>query len=111
MVSEFTESGDGRGRATVFVPVTDASADATDVALAWTVSPAPADLPSAFYTTLTASDHDGTVGVTFDFVGLLMYTVYTVSVKLQGLPAPMALVPVVIIILAGGTILTTRVLA
>ena len=83
-VSEFAESGDGRGTATVFVPVTDASAGATDVALAWTVSPAPADWPTAFYTTLTASERDGTVGVTFDFAGLLMYTAYTVTVKLQG---------------------------
>ena len=83
-VSEFAESGDGRGTATVVVPVTDASAGATDVALAWTVSPALADLPPVVYTTLTASERDGTVGVTFDFAGLSMYTAYTVSVKLQG---------------------------
>ena len=83
-VSEFAESGDGRGTATVFVPVTDASAGATDVALAWTVSPAPADWPTAFYTTLTASERDGTVGVVFNVAGLLVYTAYTVTVKLQG---------------------------
>ena len=78
-VSRFAESGDGRGTASVVVPVTDAPAGATEVSLAWTVSPAPVDFPPVFYTTLTAYGQ-----VTFDVAGLLMYTAYTVTVKLQG---------------------------